>query len=133
MCRTCRLKCRTVKFDFQCKTLYHDYSASSAFTKPDLICFFNAGLHQTGYNGMDTWSKTIKCATNTKCPIVVTSYTEYGSPLDLACLKEESSRPLEVVQQPTLNPFASKRPERNFISDEIAPLIFKNFFYFVVQ
>lgn len=38
MCRNCRMvcPCRNVKFDFQCRTLYHDYAKSSAFTKPDL-------------------------------------------------------------------------------------------------
>lgn len=36
MCRSCRMTARNVKFDFQCRTLYHDYVKSSAFTKPDL-------------------------------------------------------------------------------------------------
>lgn len=68
-----------------------------------------------------------------KCPIVVTSYTEIESPRDLERLQKESDRPLSVVQSPHINPFASQRPERNFISDEIAPMIFKNFFCFCVK
>lgn len=134
MCRTCRQNCRIVKFDFQCGKLYHDYANSSAFAKPDLVCFFNPGLYRTtGFNGLDTWPLTIKSATSMNCPVVVTSYTEVESPRDLDRIQKESDRPLTVVQSPHINPFASQRPERNFISDEVAPMIFKNFFCFSVK
>jgi mitochondrial splicing suppressor protein 51 len=136
MCRHCRQKSppRVVKFDFQCQTFYHDYANSSSFTKPDLICFFNPGLHRkTGYNAYDTWPRTIKAAANTQSPILVTSYTQFEAPRDLERLEDESNRTLHVVQKPIINKFASQRPERNFISDEFAPMIFKNYYYFVVK
>ncbi|XP_037033646.1 titin-like [Bradysia coprophila] len=134
MCRTCRQNCRIVKFDFQCGMLYHDYANSSAFTKPDLVCFFNPGLYRTtGFNGLDTWPLTIKSAASMNCPILVTSYTEVESPRDFDRIQKESDRPLTVVQPSHINPFASQRPERNFISDEVAPMIFKNFFCFCVK
>lgn len=133
MCRTCRQSCRAVKFDFQCKKFYHDYCGSSNFTKPDLLCFYNPGLHRsTGYNGFDSWPKTIKSATSQGVPIAVTAYTELEAPLDLDRIRKESTHDLTIVQEPTINPYASQRPERNFISDEIAPMIFKNYYYFVV-
>lgn len=152
MCRTCRQNCRIVKFDFQCGILYHDYVNSTALTKPDLsnifihvpevitklylfsVCFFNPGLYRsTGFNGLDTWPITIKKATSMNCPIVITSYTEVESPRDLERIQKESDRPLSIAQTPHINPFASQRPERNFISDEIAPMIFKNFYCFCVK
>lgn len=136
MCRRCRLQCRVVKFDFQCRRFYHDYwqDTPSPSPSPDLICFFNPGLHRsTGFGSLDTWPKTIAAATGAGCPLVVTAYTEYECPLDLARLRKESKRTLELVQPPEPNPFASQRPERNFISEQIAPMIFKNFYYFVVK
>ncbi|KFB37740.1 hypothetical protein ZHAS_00005053 [Anopheles sinensis] len=134
MCRTCRTKCRVVAFDFQCRTMYHDYRHSSRYQRPDLICFFNPGLHRfTGYAGLDSWPQTIRTASDAGCPMLVTAYTELESPLDLERLQRESSRALKVIRPPSVNPFGSKRPDRNFISDETAPMIFKNYFYFVVQ
>uniref|UniRef100_A0A182M9V1 MYND-type domain-containing protein n=1 Tax=Anopheles culicifacies TaxID=139723 RepID=A0A182M9V1_9DIPT len=134
MCRTCRLKCRVVAFDFQCRTMYHDYRHSSRYQRPNLICFFNPGLHRTtGFAGLDSWPATICAATEAGCPMLVTAYTELESPLDLERLQRESTRTLQIVQSPTVNPFASKRPDRNFISDDTAPMIFKNYYYFVVK
>ncbi|XP_055703161.1 titin homolog isoform X2 [Phlebotomus papatasi] len=134
MCRTCRQSCRGVKFDFQCGKLYHDYTKQPVFTKPDLICFFNPGLYRTtGFSGQDTWPDTIKAATSMNCPILVTSYTEFESPQDLAQLHRNSTRPLNLIQAPAVNPFSSQRPERNFISDEVSPMIFKNYFAFIVS
>lgn len=135
MCRTCRLKCRVVKFDFQCRRFYHEYRQdASCYSAPQLICFYNPGLHRsTGFGSLDTWPRTIAAATDCGCPVVVTAYTEYECPLDLARLQKESRRSLELIQPPTPNPFASQRPDRNFISEEIAPMIFKNYYFFVVK
>ncbi|CAD7006307.1 unnamed protein product [Ceratitis capitata] len=132
-CRSCRKLQRNVSYRFQ-NQLYHDYFNLPTYLPPDLICFFNAGLYR--YNGFqmeDTWPETIRIATNLKCPIAVTSYTAYEAPLDISRLMQESSRKLNVVLPPILNPFASQKPERNFISDEDAPLMFKNYYCFVVE
>lgn len=134
MCRSCRLRFRVVKFDFQCRRFYHDYRQDPCYSRPNLICFFNPGLHRsTGFGSLDTWPQTIVAATDAGCPILVTAYTEFESPLDLARLQKEAKRPLEVIQAPVHNPFASQRPDRNFISQEIEPMIFKNYFYFMVK
>lgn len=98
------------------------------------VCFFNPGLHRsTGFKEFDTWPDTIAIATSHECPIIVTSYTEIESPKDFQRLEAESIRKLNVIQPSEVNPFTSYRPERNFISDEIAPMIFKNYYYFVVK
>lgn len=98
------------------------------------MCFFNAGLYRaTGYQWEDTWPETILKASQLKVPIVVTAYTEYEMPLDMARLVQESSRPLNVILPPIINPFTSIKPERNFISDHEAPLIFKNYYCFIVE
>lgn len=134
MCRMCRMKCRVVKFDFQCRRYYHDYCRDSSYSKPNLICFFNPVLHSTaGFGGFDTWSETIQATAAANCPIVVTSYTALDCPLDLVRFQKEAKRPLQIMAEPQLNPYGSKRPDRNFITDDVAPLIFKNYHYCVLK
>lgn len=91
----------------------------------------------TGYSGQDTWPETIQSSLRFDCPVVVTSYTEFESPLDMAQIQKVANdmlgRTLDVLQAPSVNPFASQRPERNFISDDVAPMIFKNYYHFVVK
>ena len=135
--------------------IYHSYVESPTFIKPDLsksysfnwitlvllsifsaspVCFYNAGLYRsTGYHLQDTWPETIAAASNLNCPVVVSSYTEYEAPLDLSRFTQESNRRLNMVLPPIVNPFASEKPERNFISEEVAPLMFKNNYCFVVE
>lgn len=81
----------------------------------------------------DTWPETILTASQLKVPVVVTAYTEYEMPLDLSRFLQESNRHLNVILPPHLNPFASVKPERNFISDDEVPLMFKNYYCFVVE
>ncbi|KAM7358238.1 uncharacterized protein ACRADG_003291 [Cochliomyia hominivorax] len=132
-CPACRKNNRNVNYYFE-SYIYHDYCGSEKFLKPNLICFFNAGLYRsTGYNMEDTWPETILAASNLQVPIVVTAYTEYESPLDMQRFAEECQRKLKLIQAPTQNPFASVKPERNFISDDEAPLMFKNYYCFVVE
>jgi len=133
-CKKCRSTNRAVNFIFECRTYYHDYCNSRHFITPSIIGFFNPTFHHLRASKFDKWAPTVTAAMEQKCPIVVTSYTEYEAPLDLAFLEEQaSSFDYEVVQAPAINPFGSKKPERNFVSDEVVPLIFKNFAYFVVR
>lgn len=98
------------------------------------VCFFNPGLYRSeGFGNEDTWPETIKSASDMKCSVVVTSYTRYESPLDMCRFIDESDRRLNIIVPPTVNPFSSEKPERNFISDEDAPLMFKNYYYFVLE
>lgn len=132
-CRACRQNCRAVKFDFQSRTLYHTYARSSAFSKPNLICFFNPGLYRTtAADGEDAWPETITAAVAQNCPIVVTSYTEMEAPLDFERLITICDH-VKIVQMPAKNPFKAVKPERNFMSEEVQPLMFKNYYYFIVQ
>lgn len=81
----------------------------------------------------DTWPETILAASKLQVPTVVTAYTEYESPLDMTRFAVECQRKLKIIQAPAKNPFASVKPERNFISDDEAPLMFKNYYYFVIE
>lgn len=134
-CRKCRQQNRNTNFDFQCRTYYHDYCSSKNFIKPDIVCIYNPTFHHLRSSKFDKWGPSIRSALcQGECPVVVTSYTEFEGPLDLQFLEEEANNiDFQLVQKPTTNPFASKKPERNFVSDEVVPLIFKNHSYFVVN
>ncbi|XP_055855031.1 uncharacterized protein LOC129918474 [Episyrphus balteatus] len=132
-CRSCRKNNRTVKYYFE-NGLYHNYCKGESYLKPDLICFFNPGLYRpTGFQMEDTWPETIEAAVEKKCPVVITSYTQHEAPMDLSRFILESNRHLDIVIPPTVNPFGSVKPERNFISDEEAPLMYKNYYCFAVE
>ncbi|XP_016933461.3 uncharacterized protein [Drosophila suzukii] len=132
-CRLCRKAQRNVNYYFE-NALYHDYCKEPHFLQPNLVCFFNSGLYRsTGFALEDTWPDTIQAALNLKCPIVVTSYTKYEAPLDMAHFINQSNRHINLILPPTTNPFSSEKPERNFISDNEAPFMFKNFYCFVVE
>lgn len=81
----------------------------------------------------DSWPETIQSTAKLQCPVVVTAYTKYECPMDFFRYKKECQRSVRVIMPPVKNPFASEKPERNFISDDEAPLIFKNFYCFVVE
>lgn len=81
----------------------------------------------------DTWPETISAAAKLHVPIVVTAYTEYESPLDLERFLAESNRDMKLLEKPSENLFSSFKPERNFISDDEAPFMFKNYYSFVLQ
>lgn len=81
----------------------------------------------------DSWPETIQSTAKLQCPVVVTAYTKYECPMDFFRYRSECQRSFRVIMPPVKNPFASEKPERNFISDDEAPLIFKNFYYFVVE
>lgn len=79
----------------------------------------------------DTWPQTIEKFCDYGVPILVTSYTEVELPHDLIRIRE--FREVQVEQEPHRNPFASLKPERNFVSDDVAPLIYKNYFVSVFR
>lgn len=133
MCNDCRHKCRGIRFDFQCKMFYHDYCSSASFVKPDIVYFFNAALHRPGFRGFDTWPKTIRAAVNFSVPTIITACTEKEATLDLEKIQKLSGEELKIIQTSEFNPYFSTSPERNFTSDDIEPIMFKNQFYFIVQ
>lgn len=84
------------------------------------------------YNGKDPWPRTINCILKQKIPFLVTSYTLNELQRDLSRVKECSEIDLKVIIEPKFNCFASVRPDRNFISDDEMPLLFKNYCYMLV-
>ncbi|CAD7080930.1 unnamed protein product [Hermetia illucens] len=133
LCKQCQKQKKEVNYHFE-NLLYHSYTSSSSYREPSLVCYFNPGLYRsTGFNITDTWPETIKATSRAKCPVLITSYTDYESVLDLKTFLRESERPLEIVLPAIVNPFRSQRPERNFVSEHQTPLIYKNYYLFLLK
>ncbi|KAI9557473.1 hypothetical protein GHT06_017301 [Daphnia sinensis] len=120
--------------DFQPNTFYHDFVKSKNYIRPDVVVAFNCGLYrQTGFQGSDSWAKTIPCLLKEGVPLILTAYTAAEAPLDLKRLQDVSREPLEILMPPQKNPYRSSRPCRNFVSEEESPIIFKNQYITVVR
>lgn len=128
ICRKCKSFNREIKINFNSKKLYHEIEDSRA----DLICLFNPGLYRkTGFDGNDTWLDTIKKFCSKKVPVVITSYTEFEIPRDIERIKTIAN--VEILLGPQKNPFAAVKPDRNFVSDDVVPLMYKNYCISIVR
>ncbi|XP_014363764.2 uncharacterized protein LOC106715042 [Papilio machaon] len=128
LCENCRVNKRRVTFSFHDKKSYHEYWASDDFTIPDIVCAFNPNIHRSSlYNGVEVWSSTINCIFKQKIPFLITSSTMRELKDDLETIKNNTEVDYKVISDVKLNPFASVRPDRNFITDDETPLLFKNY------
>ncbi|CAB3240417.1 unnamed protein product [Arctia plantaginis] len=133
LCDQCRQDKRRVVMHFQDKRTYADYKTSEDFITPDLICAFNPSIQRSSvYNGKDPWPSTINVILKQKTPFIITSYSITELNKDCIRIKECSEVELKFICEPKLNCFASVRPDRNFITDDETPLLFKNNCYAII-
>ena len=132
MCNQCRTSGHSINVTFNQEKLYHEVDDSMELTRPDVICLFNPGLYrETGFNGRDTWPMTIRKFCEKKIPVVITAYTEKEIPQDIARIK--SVNDVQIILEPQKNPFAALKPDRNFVSDDTVPLMYKNNFVTIIK
>lgn len=132
LCENCRQKKRRVIFSFQEKT-YVDYKLSEDFVLPDIVCAFNPSIQRSSvYNGKDPWPSTVNIIIKQKIPFIITAYTLTELHKDCVRIKECAEPEYKFICEPKLNNFASVRPDRNFISDDEMPLMFKNYCFAVI-
>lgn len=130
LCKECKSTGRGVIVTFRPEMLYHD--AAERLAAPDLICIYNPGLYRkTGFGGRDSWHETIREFCEASVPVAVTSYTKREILWEIARINSVAD--VEIVLQPRQNPFASVKPDRNFVSDDTDPLIYKNYYLTVVK
>ncbi|XP_076641738.1 uncharacterized protein LOC143352781 [Halictus rubicundus] len=134
LCSECKAAGRVVVVRYRPNTLYHEMSRTEGVAeKPDIVCAFNPGLYRrTGFAGKDTWPETIREFSKMRTPVVVTSYTEQEIFWEIDRIKS-IDREVDVLLEPRRNPFASIKPDRNFVSDHTNPLIYKNYYVTVVE
>lgn len=132
LCSACKLSDRRVNVSFHPGQFYHDFFRSEQFIKPDLVCLFNPGLYrETGFKDRDTWPETIKEFCKTQVPVSVTAYTKHEIPREVIRIKSVAN--VETILEAQRNPFASIKPDRNFVSDDSEPLIYKNYYIAIVK
>ncbi|XP_076676364.1 uncharacterized protein LOC143373227 [Andrena cerasifolii] len=136
LCSGCKSAGRTVDVLFRPERLYHelvrDEPGPGRVAEPDLICLFNPGLYRkTGFAGKDTWLDTIREFARVSIPVVVTSYTKEEIFWEITRIN--SLIQVNVLLEPRRNPFASIKPDRNFVTDHTNPLIYKNYYITIVQ
>ncbi|XP_053620251.1 titin [Plodia interpunctella] len=132
LCAQCRQDNRRVLFSFQDKMTYSEYYRSDDFITPDIVCAFNPSIQRSSvFNGKDPWPAAINCILKQKIPFIVTSYTLDELRRDLTRIKECTE--FNIISDPKYNNFASVRPDRNFISDDEIPLLFKNYCFAIIS
>ncbi|CAL7937308.1 unnamed protein product [Xylocopa violacea] len=129
VCNACQAAGKTVRVSFKPETLYHEFVSRD---EPDLICAFNPGLYRkTGFAGRDTWFETIRVFCGKSVPVAVTSYTADEMLWEIARINSVAN--VEVLLEPRQNPYASIKPDRNFVTDNSNPLIYKNYHIVVIK
>ncbi|XP_034189208.2 uncharacterized protein LOC117608336 [Osmia lignaria lignaria] len=138
LCRQCKSAGRSVLVNFRPGMLYHELISKSTseghhpVTEPDLICAFNPGLYRkTGFAGQDSWFQTIREFSRRTSAVAITSYTVDEMFWEIARIK--SITDVDVLLEPRENPFASIKPDRNFVTDHSNPLIYKNYYISIVR
>ena len=127
-CRRLSKDGRILEYVFK-NCLYHEYEGA----RPHLVCAFNPGLYRrTGFDAKDTWAATIQSVFGRGAPFLVTAYTKKEIKADLKRVTSEVKGVKEIIS-PQVNPWASKRPLMNFVSDEKTPVIFKNAYYMLLN
>ncbi|KAJ8708502.1 hypothetical protein PYW07_010627 [Mythimna separata] len=134
ICENCRQKNRRVVFSFQDKRTYADYKSSEDYVVPDIVCAFNPSIQRSSvFNGKDPWPLTINAILKLKVPFIITGYTITELQKDCIRIKECSETGYNFIAEPKYNNFASVRPDRNFISDDEMPLLFKNYCFAIIS
>ncbi|CAK1589428.1 unnamed protein product [Parnassius mnemosyne] len=132
LCDHCCMRKRRVQFSFQDKS-YHEYWSSDDFTVPDIVCAFNPNIQRSSlYNETNAWPSTINCIMKQKVPFLITSHTLEELQRDLEYVENHTQVNYKVISVAKNNPFASVRPDRNFITDEETTLLFKNYCFVVL-
>ncbi|KAG6451726.1 hypothetical protein O3G_MSEX007328 [Manduca sexta] len=124
LCENCHQNKRRVIFSFQDKLSYQEYRTSDDFIYPDIVCAFNASINRSSYYPKDQWPGIISSVMRLRSPFLITSHTPTELHRDLIKVKECGE--VKVMVEPQRNYFASVRPDRNFITDDETPLLFKN-------
>ncbi|KAJ8708856.1 hypothetical protein PYW08_010238 [Mythimna loreyi] len=134
LCENCRQNNRRVVFNFQDKRTYADYKSSEDYVVPDIVCAFNPSIQRSSvFNGKDPWPSTIDAILKLKVPFIITGYTITELQKDCTRIKECSETGYNFIAEPRYNNFASVRPDRNFISDDEMPLLFKNYCFAIIS
>jgi hypothetical protein len=97
-CPDCQSKKRERVYSLHCAT-YHEYHASTYFTKPDFLVAFNTGMYQL-YT--ESWKSSLRVILDLQVPSLFTSYCMEEAVADFKVLKDLKANLL--TDSPVLNP-----------------------------
>ncbi|KDR14836.1 hypothetical protein L798_11281 [Zootermopsis nevadensis] len=118
LCVNCQEKGRELSFHFQSDKLYHQYATSETFLMPDVIVAYNCGLHEYEGTDADTWLLSLTFLVKfVRTPLILTSYTCDEAHKDVSRILNCRKNGLTVHLKCVKNPFASKRPYRDWGSE----------------
>ncbi|XP_060517205.1 uncharacterized protein LOC132696410 [Cylas formicarius] len=123
-CQT-KIKCLTME---TFTGLYHERIRDC--NRPNIVIAFNSGLHEFEGSENDLWQSTLQSIKCWEAPLLLTAYTEDEIVKDLEKLKNYF--PMEVLCEPKVNPFANKRPLRNWDRQNV-PIFFVNGYVTIVK
>ncbi|PNF33793.1 hypothetical protein B7P43_G10223 [Cryptotermes secundus] len=132
LCVDCQRKGRQLRTHFQTGKLYHQYASSETFLFPDIIVAYNCGLHEYEGTNSDTWLQSLPFLVKfDHVPLILTSYTSDEANKDVARILGCKKDTLTVYLKCSKNPFASRRPYRDWRS-ESSDVFFQNNFITLV-
>jgi hypothetical protein len=99
---------------------------------PDIIVAYNCGLHEYMGTDTDTWLLSLPFLVKfNHTPLILTSYTSDEAYRDIARILDYRKDSLTVYLKCKKNPFASKRPYRDW-GGENCDVFFQNNFITLV-
>lgn len=117
LCVDCLEKGRKLSTHFQSGKLYHQYATSETFLMPDVTVAYNCGLHEYEGTDADMWLLSLPFLVKfVQTPLILTSYTSDEAYKDVARILDCRKGGLTVYLKCAKNPFASKRPYRDWAS-----------------
>ena len=132
LCVDCQKKGRVLSTHFQSGNLYHQYATSKTFLMPDIIVAYNCGLHEYVGTDTDTWLLSLPFLVKfNQTPLILTSYTSDEAYRDIERILDYRKDSLKVYLKCAKNPFASKRPYRDW-GNENCEVFFQNNFITLV-
>lgn len=128
LCMACQEKGRELRTKFKCGKLYHHYATCDSFLMPDIIVVYNCGLHEHEGTDADMWLLSLPFLVKfAQTPLILTSYTSKEAYKDVARILDCREDGLTVYLKCAKNPFASKRPYRDWGSEGCCIFFQNNF------
>jgi splicing suppressor protein 51 len=128
LCVDCQEKGRVLSTHFQSGNLYHQYAISDNFIMPNIIVVYNCGLHEYVGTDADTWLPSLPFLVKfNQTPLILTSYTSDEACKDIERILDCRKNSLTVYLKCAKNPFASRRPYRDWGSENCDVFFQNNF------
>lgn len=126
-CQDCQSRGRK-RFLASYKGLYHDYTKSSLFEKPDLIVAFNSGFVD-GDDAESDWDQTIRMIVDSGTAALFTAYNPREALHEQTKMKRLGAR---FITEPSENKWRSLVPMPEFLDVEYE-IWYQNYYRYIIK